>query len=464
MNLSHKPMLMHKKLIIASAGLALAGSAGTIAQTSQGNNTELEELKRQVKTLQEQVEVMKEGPKTDPETEGLLKERFFKGKGLTIGFYGEAKYRVPEAGGNSFDPHRFVLTPSYQINDWLVFNSELELEHGGVDENTGRSSRFTGELELEQMYVDVLLNEHFNIRSLGIDLVPVGRINKYHEPTVFYSTERPELYREIIPTTWMEPSMGIFGKIAEGWDYQLMVSAGVEDLDPRSTTGAPARATTGINAANGFRDSRPGLRPADVNTLAYSGRVHYNGLPGLDASTSIYATQVEGIGGDSFVGLWDIEALYRVPRTGLEFRGDFAYWHIADPEVLVANQNNIAANAPSGVPVRNDDVGGRMYGWYVEAAYHLWPDAWKEGRGQDMDLVPFARYSQIRTQSDMLPGGVYRDDAIANRDFLTLGLAYFLNANFVVKADYRHNLDGTDASALNGASQDYFQLGAGVVF
>ena len=58
----------------------------------------------------------------------------------------------------------------------------------------------------------------------------------------------------------------------------------------------------------------------------------------------------------------------------------------------------------------------------------------------------------------------YRADGTANRDFITAGLAYFLNANFVVKADYRHNLDGSDASATDGSNQDYFQLGAGVAF
>jgi hypothetical protein len=436
----------NKPLIISAATLALSGACSTFAQAS---NPEIEELKRQVRSLQEQVATMKEGPRADSETEGLLTDRFFKGKGLTIGFYGEAKYRIPESGGNSFDPHRFVLTPSYQINDWLIFNSELEFEHGGIDESTpDRRSRFGGEVELEQMYVDILLNEHFNIRSLGIDLVPIGRINKYHEPTTFYSTERPEIYTQIIPSTWMEPSIGAFGKITEGWDYQVMISAGVEDYL------ATAPATSGINANNGFRDSRPALRPSDVNTLAYSGRVHYNGLPGLDASASTYLTEVEGLAGDSFVGLFDVEALYRVPKTGLELRGDFAYWHIGSPENLVAN-NNAAVN---------DNVGGRMYGWYAEAAYHFWPDAWKEGRGSDMDVVPFVRYSQIRTQSDLLDGSNYRDDGTANREFLTFGLAYYLNQNFVVKADYRHNLDGTQVSATSAGNQDYFQLGAGVAF
>jgi hypothetical protein len=428
---------------MTATALALAAAAPGFAQ----GNPELEELKRQVKSLQEQVEIMKEGPKTDPETDGLLKG-VFRGKGLSIGFYGEAKYRVPESGPNSFDPHRFVLVPSYQIADWLVFNSELEFEHGGVDKSSSPRSRFNGEIELEQMYVDILLNPHFNIRSLGVDLVPVGRINKYHEPTVFYSTERPELYREIIPSTWMEPSVGAFGQILEGWNYQLMVSAGVEDFIENATTPA-------ITAGGGFRDARPPLRIRDVNTLAYSGRLHYSGLPGFDASASAYVTEVEGVGGNnSFLALADIEALYRIPNTGLELRGDFAYWHIANPEHLMANNNASLT----------DDVGERMYGWYAEAAYHFWPDAWRDGRGRDMDLVPFVRYSQIHTQSGLQSGSGYTEDGTANRDFLTLGLAYFLNANFVIKADYRHNLDGTDASSTSGSSQDYFQLGAGVAF
>lgn len=416
---------------------------------AQNQNTELEALKKQVQSLQEQVADLKEGPKADTEAEGLLKQRFFKGKGLTIGFYGEAKYRFPETGSPKFDPHRFVLAPSYEINDWLIFNSELEFEHGGIDEKTAADrSRFGGEIELEQMYVDILLNEHFNIRSLGIDLVPVGRINKYHEPTVFYSTERPELYREIIPSTWMEPSIGFFGKVVEGLDYQLMVSSGIED----ALTGSAA---PGITGTGGFRDSRPPLRTIDENKLAYTGRLHYNGIQGLDASTSAYLTEVEGVRGDtSFVALWDIEALYRVPNTGLELRGDFAYWHIEDPRNLIANNDASGSN----------DVGERMYGWYTEAAYHLWPDAWKEGKGSDMDLVPFVRYSQIVTQSDLPAGRNYNNTGAANRDFLTLGVAYFLNANFVVKADYRRNLDGTKATERSDSSQDYFQLGAGVFF
>ena len=435
---------MNKILVIGAAALI---SLPAFGQTND-QSTVIAEMQKQIKALQEQVEMLKEGPARDDQTDGIMGKDFFKAKGLTFGFYGESKYRFPKAGRNSFDAHRYVLAPSYQINDWLIFNSELELEHGGVDESTSRSSRFSGELELEQFYVDILLHENFNIRSLGIDLVPVGRINKYHEPTTFYSTERPELYREIIPSTWMEPSIGAFGKITETLDYQLMISVGVEDYT--STNNVP-----GFTAADGARSARPRLRGGyEENSLAYSGRLHYNGVEGLDASTSFYAAETRGFDNSrTFVGLYDIEALYRVRNTGLELRGDFAYWHMDKPENLLANNDANLLN----------NVGKQMYGWYLEAAYHIWPEAWREGKGKQMDVVPFIRYSDIVTQSQ-LPSGNKLDNGTTNKRFLTVGAAWFLNPNVVLKADYRHNLDSSDATELQAANQDYLQLGVGMFF
>ena len=237
--------------------LSLLGVAALLvwpAAARADDTATIKELQNQVKALQEQVQKLQEAQSAaaargtgqdeaekDKGLDGLLGRDFLKSKGLTFGFYGETKCRFPESGANSFDAHRFVLLPGYQFADWLVFNAELELEHGAVDESVnGGRNRFNGELELEQFYVDILLNEHFNIRSLGIDVMPVGRISKYHEPTVFYSTERPELYREIIPTTWQEPSLGIFGKIVDNLDYQLTVSTGLEDFIPRRDWAPPA--------------------------------------------------------------------------------------------------------------------------------------------------------------------------------------------------------------------------------
>jgi hypothetical protein len=430
-----------------AAALTLAAHSAN-AQTPD-TAAAIAELQKQIQSLQSEVNRLKEGAaSTAAAQDSLIGQDLLKAKGLSFAFYGESKYRLPQSGADTFDAHRYVLTPSYQISDWLIFNSEFELEHGGVDESTGRGSRFTGELELEQFYVDILVNEYFNVRSLGIDLVPVGRVNTIHEPTTFYSTERPELYREIIPTTWMEPSMGFFGKITDTLDWRAMISTGLEDFSS-SSPGNP-----GVTAVNGMRNARPRMRAADESKLAYTGRLNFSGIKGLDTSTSVYHAGAEGFNQqDVSMTLWDIEALYRVPGTGLELRGDFAYWWIGNSENLIANNNASTT----------DNVGDAMYGWYVEAAYHLWPNAWREGKGEKMDLVPFIRFSQIVTQTG-LASGTTIDNGTANRDFITAGVSWFLNEHFVVKGDWRHNLDESTVSEASAASQDYFQLGVGMFF
>ncbi len=442
--------------------LASASAVAVTAATAQQiDPAAFEALQKQVKALTEELERLKEGPARMKGADDWMKRDLLKARGLSIGFYGESKYRFPESGANAFDAHRYVLTPSYQINDWLVFNSEIEFEHGGIDETAGAPgftaasttnnaagrSRFDGEIEVEQFYVDVLINKHFNVRSLGIDLVPVGRINKFHEPTTFYSTERPELYREIIPSTWMEPGVGAFGKITDTLDYQFMVSSGLEDN--------VSNGTAGVTAANGIRNARPRLRRAAENSLAYSGRLHYTGIPGLDASSSFYVSRVRGFAEQrATLALADIEFSYRVPRTGLELRGDFAYWHIDKPGHLMANNNTSLT----------DDVGQQMYGWYAEAAYHFWPESWKKGRCAEMDFVPFVRYSDIVTQSRLPAGSTKLGNGTVNKDFITAGFSWFLNPNFVLKADWRRNLHGSVATENSDASQDYVQIGAGVFF
>ena len=243
--------------------------------------------------------------------------------------------------------------------------------------------------------------------------------------------------------------MGVFGKITDTLDYRLQVSAGLEDFSSASATNA------GVTAADGMRNARPRMRRANENKLAVSGRLHFNGIDGLDMSSSFYFSPSKGITNqDVTMTLVDVEAVYRVAKTGLELRGDFAAWFIDNPKNLIAN-NNVAVT---------DDVGKRMYGWYAEAAYHFWPDAWREGKGKEMDFVPFVRYSSITTQTGLLAGSAELDNGTANRDFVTVGAAWFLTPRFVIKADWRRNLDDSAATATSGASQDYVQMGVGMAF
>lgn len=391
-------------------------------------------LEKQIKDLQMELQKLKTQPAATEEQEKQWRDMLKSSSGMSINFYGEAKYLWTKgSAGNYFDPHRFVLSPSYKINDWMIFQSELEIEHGGVDESS--TGRFDGEVEIEQMFVDFKLRDYFNIRSPGIHLVPVGRINLYHEPTAFYSVDRPLLYNTIIPSTWMEGSLGgIWGNFSEGFGYQFMISQGLTEMgDP-------------ISASNGVRKARPRLRnKTDASSdLGYSGRLNYSGIKNLQTSVSGYFTSISGTGGESAAALWDVEAVYRVPNTRLELRGDFAMWHFSNPERLTKNQTAGA-----------DNFGDRMYGWYLEAAYHLWPDSWKKGRGAEMDFVPFVRYTDLHTVAGDIPSGLTPDYS-KNSKYIETGFSWYLNKNVVLKGTFLDN--------LSNSSEQYFGIGIGINF
>jgi len=135
----------------------------------------------------------------------------------TLGGYGELHYNnfrgdlpdgVTDHKKDEIDFHRFVLFFGHKFNDWISFKAELELEHALAGEGKG------GEIELEQAYVDLALNKHYNIKA-GLFIIPVGILNETHEPPTFYGVERNEVEKRIIPTTWWEAGAAVYGEVTQ---------------------------------------------------------------------------------------------------------------------------------------------------------------------------------------------------------------------------------------------------------
>src|SRR6266404_5395527 len=135
---------------------------------------------------------------------------------------GQGETRLPVAGymdfhvnrdsGQPFRPdfHRFVLLFGHSFSDRIKFWSELELEHSFVE-----GGEATGEVALEQAYLDFLIKPWFNLRA-GMMLTPVGIVNERHEPPAFNGVERPFVETLIIPSTWNELGLGITGDLGRG--------------------------------------------------------------------------------------------------------------------------------------------------------------------------------------------------------------------------------------------------------
>ena len=112
------------------------------------------------------------------------------GKGLSIGGYGEANYQkiVSDKGEakDNADFERLVLYVGYKFTDNILFNSEIEFEHG----TTGEGAEEKGEVSVEFAALDFFIDPMVNVRA-GLVLMPMGFINQIHEPPFYFGNNRP---------------------------------------------------------------------------------------------------------------------------------------------------------------------------------------------------------------------------------------------------------------------------------
>lgn len=161
-----------------------------------------------------------------------------------IGGYGELILNAPSNGPSVVDLRRVVLYVGHDFTESIRFYSELEVEH--AVSTLGNAA----EVGIEQAYLDWVQSGHFGLRG-GLLLMPMGIINTYHEPPSFFGVDRPDVDTYVIPTTWREPGVGLFGEVSEGLRYQLYL-------------------VDGFNA-NGF-SAQFGVQPgSQLGSLAYAG-------------------------------------------------------------------------------------------------------------------------------------------------------------------------------------------------
>jgi hypothetical protein len=357
-------------------------------------------------------------------------------QGVSIGGYGEVLYQNFEEGDDQWDVLRAVFYFGYKFNDRILFNSEIEYEHGltGEDED--------GEVAVEFAYLDFLFRDEVNVRA-GLLLAPLGFLNELHEPPVFYGANRPRVERVVLPTTWRENGAGIFGDLG-GFSYRAYVMNGLD--------------SKGFSASSGIRGGRQGGSKAKSDDFAFTGRVDWTGVPGLLVGASAYvggSGQDEEVLGETFGGdvtLFDVHAEWK--WRGLQLRGLWTRVEIDDVELI---------NAQNGFE-GGDSVGEKLAGYYVEAAYDLLAH-----RDTEQQLSPYLRHEGYDTQ-DELPGGLLSDysgdelqleiDKIRGRDanLLTLGIAYRPIPQVILKVDYQ------DFDNAAGTAMDQFNVALGYLF
>ena len=403
--------LLSAAAVAAFVVLCLAGTARAQENAADPRDRKIQELEKTVGALAERVDAM---DKSKASYGGSWADKF------TLGGYGEMHANFGEGSApDQFDIHRLVAYVGYEFNDWIRFHSETEIEHAFVSSESG------GELSIEQAYLDFLLSDPVNVR-FGRILVPIGIINRKHEPPTFYGVERPSFDRVIVPTTWSADGIGVFGGIGPSLKYELYVVSGLDGSE--------------FNAANGIRNGRLNERPS-LHEPAVTGRldffpfVRWPGPGGfLRLGASAYYGGVDngnqgknpGIDGEVRILSGDFE--YTLSK--FDFRGVIAHERI------------------HGAKEIGNGTASEIFGWYLEGGVHVFPDAWKKGKLAKSDAAVFVRYEDFDTQFRM-PDGVAKNPEGDRREW-TLGASFHLTPTLVAKGDvqFRDDASGKDLPTL----------------
>lgn len=403
----------------------------------------LESIEEKLSVLAEEIDNIKQDAVvTEPayeqvfgSTPGASKVYLKERKGLSIGGYGELMVgQIKDNNNNIIDNQRVVLYFGYKFTDRIIFNSEIEFEHAGTDENLDDKN---GEVSVEFALLDFLLYPEVNLRA-GLLLAPFGIINEVHEPTTFFGVFRPSVETQIIPTTWRENGAGIFGEF---------------DMERLGTISYKAYVMDSFDA-RGFRASNNrGLRDNGnrslFNDVAFVSRVYYEPVPYIGIGGSIFLgntgqnQRVDDPGspfnGDVVDGFFQMyETDIQLQYAGLEGRALFVYTALDDAAEI---------NALNGL-TGNNSVGDEQWGYYFVGGYNLLSLTNFNSRYFQY-FAPFIRWEQYDTQAQV-PRGFERNPANDRRE-LTIGINYKPIPNTVLKIDYqwKDNEADTENNQLN---------------
>jgi len=329
----------------------------------------------------------------------------------TIGGYGELHYNNIDASdpandNKEIDFHRFVLYFGHEFTDDIRLFSEFELEHALTKDTSDGSG--SGEVELEQAYIEFDLQDNLQARG-GVFLLPVGILNETHEPNTFYGVERNDVENIIVPSTWWAGGAGLSGQHANGISWDVAVHEGLE------------MPTSGSSAFR-VRSGRQKTSKASAEDLAYSGRLRYTGIPGLElAASANYQSDASQMSGDGLDSGLLLEAHAVLEKGPFGLRALYAEWDFDGAAVAAADAD-------------------KQHGWYIEPSFRPFNS-----------VGVYARYEDIE--------GARTQDRF---DQWEVGVNYWPHEDVVLKADYRNREH--DLASDAGRDFDAFDLGIGYQF
>lgn len=387
----------------------------------------------------------KDNDKTE-KVEGTTK----KTSRLTIGGYGEAvftrnffsdnylrytsaeKYKDAKSHGR-FDLPHVVLFIGYDFGKGWSMGSEIEFEHGGtesaveIEEEEGGEYESEiergGEVALEQFWLQKSFSSKFNLK-IGHIIVPVGGTNQHHMPTEFFGAYRPEGENTIMPCTWHETGISVWGRVGS-WRYEVMFLPGLDsDRFGRQNwikggAGSPYEFKIANAYAGAFRVDNYSIRGLRLSLSGYVGNSFSNTLSVNENNT------YKDVKGTVTIGAFD----FAYDAHNWIVRGNFDYGHLEDSQLITQYNMSMRKDSPSP----KQAIASNALAAGIEAGYNLFSRI-SQMKDTDQKLYIFGRYDYYDSMFKTAKG--ISDYDWCGRQRIAGGINYFPIKDIVIKGEY----------------------------
>lgn len=355
-------------------------------------------------------------------------------------FYSDNGYRLtnPKAYKNDpshgrFDIPHMVIYLGYDFGKGWSMGSEIEFEHGGtgsaIEYEAEEAMEFEneqekgGEVELEQFWLQKSFSKALNIRA-GHIVVPFGLVNAHHEPLNFFTVYRPEGENTILPSTWHQTGVSVFGRLKD-WRYEAQFIAGLNafKFNRQNWIQGGANSPFEFEPANRYGGlvridnySVPGLR---LGISGYYGQSMHNFVPN-------YLSKGSKIKGNIYLGSFD----FTFNKYNWIARGNFDYGYVSDANDITSIQYpNKASNGVTPYELEDKYFGSHAMATMVEVGYDVFSQIEKL-RADNQKMYVFGHFE-------------YYDSYIhsntktwTNKRVWAFGVNYYPVPQIAIKAEY----------------------------
>ena len=396
---------------------------------------------------------------------------------FTVGGYGEAVYSRNFYSDNylrydspqdykddkhgRFDLPHVVLMLGYDFGKGWSMGMEIEFEHGGtesaveIEEHEGGEYETEvergGEVALEQFWIQKSFCPEFNIK-LGHMVIPVGATNAHHLPTEFFGVYRPEGENTIMPCTWHETGLSIWGRAGD-WRYEAMLLPGL-DSDRfndkewiKGGAGSPYEFKIANAMAGAVRVDNYSVKGLRLSVSGYAGNTFSNTLK--KATNAIY----DNVKGTVLIGSFD----FHYNDHNWVARGNFDYGHLSDAALITRYNQSFSNDSPA----KKRPVATSAISTGVEVGYDLFGWLGKKQQEKGRKFYLFGRYeyydSMYKTEDAVTDYEEY------GRQRIAFGVNYYPMKDIVLKGEYslgilKSKFNNEPAVSLGVAYSGFFNL------